>query len=1018
MDYNLSAKRITQLLEKVRTKVQKSEKDSEYSLFLANFLVIYLTRSAQPSHTSKLLNDLPFFIDIHPLRYLISLGPYFAQGHLGDKKKLLEIMKKHYYANEKKLDVTIFALVINSFRAISESNEISSEVVQSIDSLSRITRVHECVWKVVLKSPKARLPALNYLHYRLVVDNKHRALHALLCCLDDQSLQVKRCALDLLKRVFSFTSPEVDKSYKLAILRKILGLLLMGDRPVTIKVNEWLAPNQERCLDSQSVETISEALLLMLEGPDIDNTVVIISNFIYNSDSGREILKQVLIPLAIYDYSGHQPASESITSLIKSHETLFWQQFLQYFHKAFKERLDKKPLYRVLEHALIRINYQHTTIDKLILILFKHADEDPEVYINYAIHLLQYIEKTSITNVDLLDLKCTLGEHWKLYAKLLLRFAKLGLSCKELIEDLLEEYNENDDDIIEVININLEYNHKVLTKDNVEFVLKYSMLNNTSETLEKLIKTIPCKVNSLLETLLTYEPIEGIKSLIYIQNLQLEFSSDLLIKTSELFSDDDPEIKYLAIKWLNKVYTCGSDIFSSFMNSLEVKTKKPPQYIQECSKILHALRELLKHGGEIVLKMLTHNNTTRFFAIVEQFLVNPPHFSYALKILTYEVACEIVKFSSIEMSAHLIDISMAALMQAIKSEDCKLLLILRQLLENNLNVLKYEAQSGINSRGLVNIQESLVRLIVFEEKSVRNAWLDFIEKLVPFIIEHLDESTSVSYINAFLKKYFLAFHENHDKKILDAIWKLTRHVILQKDYCYDKNRKKLVYNSIQKYLDTVVLSIGTSTEYDSYEIVRLLKCYNEYKFVKSFIFIWTEYCPYDKNYWTMLDKYLEIFPIINLDLDIVFTQLKGFLRKNFEIFNAENEEKILSIGSLIYKLHEKLEKPTKGRIWNEAIEIYKSLLKSHIVEMRVFIIYSINALIESLGSKSLALPQKLEVKKMVKEIVGETFANMQVKKDAIQMPYPYVLVDEEPTISQIYSVVIKNCIHNIIDIGD
>ncbi|OMJ88977.1 hypothetical protein SteCoe_8990 [Stentor coeruleus] len=1017
MDYNLSERKITQILDKLRAKVQKSEKDSEYSSYLTKILIIYLNRLAQPSQTSKLLCDLPFFIDIHPLRYLISLGPYFAQGHLGDKKKLLEIMKNHYYSNEKKLNISIFALVINSFRAISECNEISTEVVQSIDNLSRITRVHECVWKVVLKSPKARLPALNYLHYRLVVDNKNRAFHALLCCLDDQSLQVKRCALDLLKRVFSFNSPDVDKSYKLAILRKIFGLVIVGDRPIISKINEWLAPNQEKSFNSQAVEIISEALLLMIEGQDIDNKVVIISNFIYNSDFGREILKRVLIPLAIYDYSGYQPASESISSLIKSHEMLFWQQFLQYFNQAFKEGFDKKPLYRVLEHALIRIKYQHTTIDKLILILFKHADEDPEVYINYAINLLQYIDKTSITNLDLLDLKLTLGEHWKLYAKLLLRFAKLGLSCKELIEDLLEEYKENYHDLIEVINISLVYNPKALTIKNIKFVLKYSMLNNTSETIEKLIKIIPDQVNSLLETLLTIKPINGIKYLIYIQNLQLEFSSGLLIKASELFSYDDSEIKYLAIMWLNKVYACNSDIFSSFINSLEVKSKLP-QYLQDCSRILQSLKELLKHGGEMVLKLLIHYYPTRFFAIIEQLLIKPPPYYSILKLLAYEVVCEIVKFSSIEMSAHLIDISMAALIQAIKLEDCTLLLILKQLLENNLNVLDYEAHNEINSRGLINIQEPLVKLIIFEDKIVRNAWLDFIDKLVPFIIEHLDESTSISYINAFLKRYFLAFNENHDKKILEAIWSLTKHVILQKDYCYDKNRKKLVYNSLQKYLDTVVLSIGTSTENISYEIISLLKSYNEYKFVKSFVYIWTEYCPYDKNYWLMLDKYLEIFPIINLDLVNVFTQLNGFLHKNLEIFNTENEEKILSIGSLIYKLHEKLEKPTNGRIWNEAIEIYKSLIKSHSVEIRVFVIYSINALVESLGSKSLNLLQKIEMKKMVKEVVGKTFANMRIKKDAIQMPYPYVLVDEKPTISQIYTVVIKNCIHNIIDIGD
>ena len=223
MEFPTSNKKIKSILIKIQADVRKGSVTKKKALDLARFLIFFLRSNPHPSQTVLLLSNISTYLLHCPLKFLVSLIPYFGHGYIQDKQTLLKILSTYYFSNQKIVDVCISSLVMCAFKAVTESSEISSNVVAILDNVSPRSKIYDCVWRSVFTNSKARLTALNYLHYRLFVHNTVQALHALLTCLEDPSLQVKKSALDLLKRAFSFKNPDIDKNCKITILKQMLN---------------------------------------------------------------------------------------------------------------------------------------------------------------------------------------------------------------------------------------------------------------------------------------------------------------------------------------------------------------------------------------------------------------------------------------------------------------------------------------------------------------------------------------------------------------------------------------------------------------------------------------------------------------------------------------------------------------------------------------------------------------------------------------------------------------------------
>ena len=104
-------------------------------------------------------------------------------------------------------------------------------------------------------------------------------------------------------------------------------------------------------------------------------------------------------------------------------------------------------------------------------------------------------------------------------------------------------------------------------------------------------------------------------------------------------------------------------------------------------------------------------------------------------------------------------------------------------------------------------------------------------------------------MNSILKKYFSLFTQNNEKKIFFSIFNLTFKILnLIRHDRAAKNVSKLVYFSLQKYLDLALQNQNSDLFDESIELLVLLYRSNMGKFAKSFVFMWNEYCPYDKRF--------------------------------------------------------------------------------------------------------------------------------------------------------------------------
>ena len=1013
MEYPLTTRKISKTLDLLQSNYQNPSKLKDQLNDLPTLLLFYLSSPVRVEDTNKLFTYLDNYLKQNPVRYLIPLSGYFSHGLIKDKPKILSLFKSHFFASPEILKPTVFVLVLSTLRAIADSNEISAPAIEMLDNASRSYRIHECTWEIVLNSPKARLAGLNYLTYRLVVDNKQRALHALMACLEDPSLPIKKSAFGLIKRIFPFDSREVSKDVKMIILARVLELFI-NDRSLVSRVLEWVQSSQRGVLEEGRIEIVAESVLKVSKAFKQDEIMSIHNNFLMDLEDYESIIRKILVPLAINYCKNEGNLPEFFGNLLLRNSGVFWVEYNDMFLKSFDDQSSQKELFELADQ-LLTLHRDPSIIEFLVRSLIKHSNKDPGLYLPFAMQLLEYLKKTSISLTELKDFASKSTSDWKLIVTLLIRFFHLSVDCELLLEEICEDNLQSDEDRIDCLLFLLKYNPEKLRKEDIEFVFEYSLGTNQTESLALIIQLIPRKINKELKILVCYESEFGLNCLIFANTLGLKYSASLVIEISKTFVDDDYSVIFLAVKWLNQVVSEKIDIFSPLLKYFDTASRK---YEEKAKKILESLKLVVKTGGWPILKSMVHFTEQRILTKLEQFLIRPPHNSSSFRIAACELSSEIIINSTSEFSAALVDVGLEILVKAISQDENWLLIILVDFFDNLLLSLAGEAEYSYKSRGLVNILDPLTKLIAYPSTLVRNAWLDFIKRLTPFMLNYLDSGTSLNYFNNILRTYFTILSNLNDYKILKALETLTLQLLQfndEEDPNLIKTLKKLIFFFLKKFLN-LSQSVHMDQALVSQRILKEIFEACPAKFIKKIVTMWVEDCLYDPETWNALHKYIEIIAGFGLDLYEVFKKIRLVLEENFEP-NQENNEKILTISCVLCKFQEKLV-TGKGEIWTEAILIYEKIFSVNLPEICFFVSYSLVLLRQQVSWTGLGKSDLMVLGGLVKSCIELCLGSSGSSLIPHRLPYPF-LVCSSPVlqVSELYLGLINTCFYQIVDIG-
>lgn len=1012
MDYPLTSRKISKTLDLLQSNSQNPSKLKDHINDLPILLLFYLSSPVRVEDTNKLFNCLDNYLKQNPIRFLIPLSGYFSHGLIKDKPKILSLFKTHYFANTDILKPTVFVLVLSTLRAIADSNEISAPAIEMLDNASRSYRIHECTWEIVLNSPKARSVGLGYLTYRLVVDNKLRALHALLACLEDPSLAIKKSAFGLIKRIFPFDSKDVTKDIKIIILARVLELFV-NDRSLATRVLEWVQSSHRESLEDDGIDIVVESVLKVSKAFKQDEIMSIHNNFLMDLVESEKIIRKILVPLAINYCKNEGNLPEFFENLLLRNSQLFWFEYNEMFLKSFSDQSCQSELFELADQ-LLTLQRDSSIIESLVRTLLQHSDENPELYLKFAMQLLEYLKKTSISLTELEEFGYKSRGDWKTIVTILIRFYHLSVDCELLIGDICEENSESDEDRIYCLLFLLKYNPDKLKKEDIEFVFVYSLKTEKTELLSLIIQLIPRKISKELKILVCFDSEFGLECLIFANALGLKYSASLLIEIGKTFIDDDYNVIFFAVKWLNQIIIEKIDIFSPLLKYFEIASRK---YEEKAKKILESLKLIIKTGGWPVLKSMVHFTEQKILTKLEQFILRPPHNSSSFRILACELGSEIIINSTSEFSAALVDVGLEILVKAIMHDENWLLIVLVDFFDNLLLSLAGEAEYNYTSRGLVNILDPLTRLIAYPNTLVRNAWLDFIKRLAPFMLKYLDSGTLLNYFNNILRTYFTILSDSNDFKILVALETLTLQLLQfndEEDPNLLKTIKKLLIFSLQKYLN---LSLSKNIDQSSVAKKILHEIFEACpaKCIKKIVAIWVEDCLYSAETWFALHKYIEIIAELGLDLYEVFKKIRLKLEENFEP-NQENNEKILTISCVLCKFQEKVS-TRRNEIWNEAIFIYEKIFSVDFPEICFFVSYSLILLRQQVTWTGLGKNELIILSNLVKKCIEMCLESSSSSLLPHKLPYPLVSSSPVLQLSELYLSLINTCFYQIVDIG-
>ncbi|XP_054721369.1 protein dopey-1-like [Uloborus diversus] len=240
--------------------------------------------------------------------YSAGLFPLLGNAAMSVKPSLLTIYENHFVPLGEKLRPGLNGFLIGVLPGLEEGSEYyerTDELLLCVCSNVEQSYFYGCMWKCILSNPTIRLPAISFVinHYnrRLSMEDQLHVIgtdidtmvQGLCAALQDSSVLVQRCALDLLLLGFPFHRNQLVSSDMVHVVTSALTVVLRRDMSLNRRLFSWLmggdmlssddlykssTASSEQCDENSYFKRFSKDFLLKALQVCFDNPQSVISS--------------------------------------------------------------------------------------------------------------------------------------------------------------------------------------------------------------------------------------------------------------------------------------------------------------------------------------------------------------------------------------------------------------------------------------------------------------------------------------------------------------------------------------------------------------------------------------------------------------------------------------------------------------------------------------------------------------------------------------------------------------------
>jgi hypothetical protein len=238
--------------------------------------------------------------------------PFFPKASIDIKAEIVTLIQKHLVLIADQLDFVMPGVVPALLSEIDEtsSQEITRLVISLINEFTfrNGKAVHYAIWQSLIKNPKVRQGGIRYLSVYLdspgrddlfeLLPQSSIVMNALLGCLEDSNILVKRSILDFIISYFPLQTNFFAQNEKVALVEAVLYIMIKKDPTLQRRVWE-LALGPELQATPQKIrlllELLTSALVKIFESMGGKNKDILVCLDIVDELLTKDIFNDILI---------------------------------------------------------------------------------------------------------------------------------------------------------------------------------------------------------------------------------------------------------------------------------------------------------------------------------------------------------------------------------------------------------------------------------------------------------------------------------------------------------------------------------------------------------------------------------------------------------------------------------------------------------------------------------------------------------------------------------------------------
>eukprot|EP01114_Cavostelium_apophysatum_P012532 TRINITY_DN2827_c1_g1_i1.p1 TRINITY_DN2827_c1_g1~~TRINITY_DN2827_c1_g1_i1.p1 ORF type:complete len:1758 (-),score=500.34 TRINITY_DN2827_c1_g1_i1:72-5345(-) len=310
--------------------------------------------------------------------YSVGLFPLFQYASTQVKHKNLEIFEKYYFPLKHELYSSLSGLVLALLPGLEdETSEFYQIVLKLMDTLCSNTdsRIfYRAVWKCVVISPLARIPAINFLLARIpkegdieeFIPDRATVLKGLEVCLQDQYLLAQRAILELINLHFSLDKKIFSTSDLSRLVKATLSVIVRREMSLSRRLFSWLTGSNDDEADyfiKNGKEVTVAAIRDLFSQSDIKQSFASVTNvykIIMALLDKEEIGSAIIDDILIYVFR----------SLYQTREATFSNKIMKSVNLLF-DQLEPQMFWSYMENLITRefaMKHANEAIESIVLI--------------------------------------------------------------------------------------------------------------------------------------------------------------------------------------------------------------------------------------------------------------------------------------------------------------------------------------------------------------------------------------------------------------------------------------------------------------------------------------------------------------------------------------------------------------------------------------------------------------------------------------------------------------------------